>query len=58
MAQTFYEIVFLNEEGVIPRKFENQENNNNTWNLDNDASNHIASNLSLFTKLNGKLKVE
>lgn len=33
--KTLYETVFLNEEGVIPRKLENQENNSDTWYLDN-----------------------
>nr|KAJ0204490.1 hypothetical protein LSAT_V11C500232870 [Lactuca sativa] len=42
MAQNLNGKIFLNEEGVIPRKFKNKENNNDTWYLDNGTSNHMT----------------
>lgn len=56
MVQNIYETVFLNEEGMIPKKFNNQENNNDTWYLANGASNHMKCNLSFFTEHSERIK--
>ena len=55
MAKTLYETVLLNEEGVIPSKYESREDGNDLWYLDNGASNHMTGNLSFFFELNKRI---
>jgi hypothetical protein len=45
------EIVFLNEEQVDPRKYTSSPHEDETWFLDNGASNHMSGNIKWFTNL-------
>ncbi|KAJ0919488.1 putative transcription factor interactor and regulator CCHC(Zn) family [Helianthus annuus] len=42
MVQDVQEIVYLNEEKVIPKNYENGSEENDLWYLDNGTSNHIT----------------
>ncbi|KAJ9551622.1 hypothetical protein OSB04_015667 [Centaurea solstitialis] len=55
MVKSLYETVFLNEEKVIPNRYETGKDENNIWYLDNGASNHMTGNLSFFTELNRRI---
>ncbi|KAJ9541813.1 hypothetical protein OSB04_028319 [Centaurea solstitialis] len=46
----FHETVFLNEEKVIPSRYDSQDYD--VWYLDNGASNHMTGNRSFFSELN------
>lgn len=37
-----HEVVYLNEEKVVPSKYEENGEGNNMWYLDNGASNHMT----------------
>ncbi|KAD1384633.1 hypothetical protein E3N88_42909 [Mikania micrantha] len=45
------EVVFLNEEKVIPQNYNLNPDEDQTWFLDNGASNHMTGNRNLFSKL-------
>ncbi|KAI3796396.1 hypothetical protein L1987_39066 [Smallanthus sonchifolius] len=46
------EVVFLKEDRVDPQKYATTPRENNTWILDNGASNHMTGNSEWFSKLN------
>ncbi|XP_013654467.2 uncharacterized protein LOC111214380 [Brassica napus] len=54
------EIVYLNEDKVVPSKFDTHDEKENMWYLDNGASNHMSGDRRYFTKINesitGKVK--
>ena len=54
------EVVYLNEDKVVPSKFEIHDEQENMWYLDNGASNHMTGDRRYFTKINesitGKVK--
>ncbi|XP_033138570.1 uncharacterized protein LOC103844422 isoform X1 [Brassica rapa] len=54
------EIVYLNEDKVVPSKFETHDEKENMWYLDNGASNHMTGDRRYFTTINesitGKVK--
>ena len=50
-----HELVYLNEDKVMPSKFETQSGADNVWYLDNGASNHMTGNQGYFTSLNEKI---
>lgn len=50
-----HELIYLNEDKVMPSKFETQSGADNIWYLDNGASNHMTGNRRYFTKLNEKI---
>ncbi|XP_022024788.1 uncharacterized protein LOC110925125 [Helianthus annuus] len=54
LALFMHETVFLNEENLIPKRYEN-ESNSNVWYLDNRASNHMTRNKSFFSELNERI---
>lgn len=55
-----HEIVYLNEDKVVPSRFEVHDEQENMWYLDNGASNHMTGDRRYFTKINdsitGKVK--
>ena len=51
-----HEIVFLNEENLVPKKYETKEGEEDIWYLDNGASNHMTGNVSYFSELNRNIK--
>ena len=46
-----HEVVYLNEKKVKPSVFEDEENMENVWYLDNGASNHMSGNRMFFNSL-------
>ena len=46
-----HELIYLNEEKVVPSRFETQSGADNIWYLDNGASNHMTGNREYFTSL-------
>ena len=55
-----HEVVFLNEERVFPKRFDECDGNTSIWFLDNGASNHMTCKRVFFSKLDesvrGKVK--
>lgn len=55
-----HEMVYLNEDKVVPSNFETHEDQENMWYLDNGASNHMTGDRRYFNRLNesitGKVK--
>lgn len=49
------EVVHLNEEKVIPSKFESHSDKDNVWYLDKGASNHMTGNLEYFSSLDRRV---
>ena len=50
-----HEVVYLNEEKVMPSRFESHSDKDNIWYLDNGASNHMTRNRDYFTKIDEKI---
>ena len=50
-----HEVVYLNEEKVMPSRFESHSDKDNIWYLDNGASNHMTWNRDYFTKIDEKI---
>lgn len=46
-----HEVVYLNEEKVVPSKFETNVGEDNAWYLDNGASNHMTGDKRYFSSL-------
>ena len=55
MVKTIHETVLLNEDKLIPNRYESQGDSNDLWYLDNGASNHMTGNLSFFTEINRRI---
>ncbi|CAN6925204.1 unnamed protein product, partial [Brassica oleracea] len=51
-----HEVVFLNEEKVIPRALETSKKEEGIWYLDNGASNHMTGERGYFSELNQNIK--
>lgn len=51
-ALMLHEIVYLNEEKVLPSKYEENTAEGNMWYLDNGASNHMTGDRRYFSVLN------
>lgn len=55
-----HEVVYLNEEKVIPSKYEENTRDDDIWYLDNGASNHMSGDIRYFSSLDktitGKVK--
>lgn len=51
-----HEVVFLNEEKVMPKTYESSKKEEGIWYLDNGASNHMTGERSYFSELNEKIK--
>ena len=55
-----HEVVFLNEERVFPKIFDECDGNTSIWYLDNGARNHMTCKRKFFSKLDenviGKVK--
>lgn len=49
------EVVYLNEEKVVPTKFESHSDKDNIWYLDNRASNHMTGNRKYFSTIDEKI---
>lgn len=58
----FHEVVYLNEEKVIPNKYKVDAHDNDLWYLDNGASNHMSGDRRYFSKIDetitGKVRFE
>ncbi|KAI3716013.1 hypothetical protein L6452_23046 [Arctium lappa] len=61
-ALYMHEVVFLNEENLIPKNYETKEGEEGVWYLDNGASNNMTGNKTYFFEVNenikGKVKLE
>lgn len=55
-ALYMHEIIFLNEENLIPKKYESDKGEEGIWYLDNGASNHMTGVRSYFSELNENVK--
>ncbi|KAD4982647.1 hypothetical protein E3N88_19318 [Mikania micrantha] len=55
MMKCGQETVFLNEENLIPKRYEAEPSLNDVWYLDNGASNHMTGNRSFFIELNERI---
>lgn len=55
-ALYMHEVVFLNEEKVIPKKLLSNNKEEGMWYLDNGASNHMTGERSYFAELNENIK--
>lgn len=51
-----HELVFLNEEKVMPKKLETDKKEDGVWYLDNGASNHMTGERSYFSEINENIK--
>ena len=51
-----HEIVFLNEEKVIPKTLVQSKREDGMWYVDNGASNHMTGERSYFSELNESIK--
>lgn len=47
-----HEIVYLNEEKIMPTKYEANDEDKNIWYVDNGASNHMTKDRRYFSKIN------
>lgn len=56
VALYMLEVVFLNEEKVIPKKLEADKKEDGVWYLDNGASNHMTGERSYFSEINENIK--
>ena len=50
-----HEVVYLNEEKVMPSRFESHSDKDNIWYLDNGTNNHMTGNRDYFTKIDEKI---
>ena len=55
-ALYMHEVVFLNEEKVMPKKLETNEKEEGVWYLDNGASKHMTGERSYFSEINENVK--
>lgn len=55
-ALYMHELVFLNEENLVPKKYEIKKGEEDLWYLDNGASNHMTGNVTYFSELNRNIK--
>ncbi|XP_076924519.1 uncharacterized protein LOC143586991 [Bidens hawaiensis] len=51
-AAYMHQVVFLNEQSLIPKKYETERVEDDVWYLDNGESNHMTGNRSYFLELN------
>uniref|UniRef100_A0A1J3IV73 Copia protein n=1 Tax=Noccaea caerulescens TaxID=107243 RepID=A0A1J3IV73_NOCCA len=51
-----HEIMYLNEEKVIPEKYKTNKREDGIWYLDNGASNHMTGEKGYFSELNESIK--
>lgn len=56
IALYMHEIVFLNEERIIPTNYDTNKKEEGVWYLDNGASNHMTGNKTFFSELNENIK--
>ena len=55
-ALYMHELVFLNEQKVMPKKLETDKKEDGVWYLDNGASNHMTGERSYFSEINENIK--
>ncbi|XP_024004866.1 uncharacterized protein LOC112082012 [Eutrema salsugineum] len=55
-ALYMHKTVFLNEESLVPKKYEKEKGKEGTWYLENGASNHMTGVKSFFLELNENIK--
>ncbi|XP_022014170.1 uncharacterized protein LOC110913657 [Helianthus annuus] len=55
MMKIDQETIFLNEEKVLPKKFEADSSEKDVWYLHNGANNHMMGNQSYFAELNERI---
>ena len=56
VALYMLEVVFLNEEKVMPKELEADKKEDGVWYLDNGASNHMTGQRSYFSEINENIK--